>query len=282
MYGPKIAALTIFSAMLLGCAGQAGKAVSTAETASPTGSELSRSLHREYVAIAKRELAEADRESAQYYAQKATAAAAGRPVPPDDFTTYKVQPEYEQALRDARSKLVSALDSPAAESRPDLAAKAQANFDCWMQEAAEPWWQPADRAYCRDNMEEALAGLAAVKTAAPTPQAPPAEEFLVFFNLNSARLSPQALDIVESAANFVTKRGNARLILVGHADRTGPADYNLTLSRERAVSVETAMVRMGVPADSIQVEAKGESEPLIPTADGVEEPQNRRVEIVVR
>jgi OmpA-OmpF porin, OOP family len=281
MFSSKIALFSICGAVLMGCAGSAGKAVSTAESTTPTGSEFNKALHREYVDIAKRELAEADPRSAEYYANKAVAAASGRPVAPDDFSTYRVHPEYEAQLRSARSKLVAALNSPAATTHPDLAARAQANFDCWMQEAAEPWWQPEDRKFCQTNMDEALDALAATKTAAP-PAAAPTEEFLVFFDFNSARLTPEALDIVRSAAAVATKGGNSHLVLVGHADRAGPADYNLALSRERAQSVKAALIRMDVPADRIQVEAKGESEPLIPTADGVAEPQNRRVQITVK
>jgi OmpA-OmpF porin, OOP family len=281
MHRSKLALFSICGAVLMGCAGSAGKAVSTAESTTPTGSDFSRSLHREYVDIAKRELAEADPESAEYYANKAVAAASGRAVAPDDFTTYRVHREYEPQLREARSKLVAALNSPAAARRPDLAAQAQANFDCWMQEAAEPWWQPEDRKFCQTNMDKALAELGAAQTAAAPPAAAPVEEFLVFFDFNSARLTPEAHEIVRSAAAVATRGGNPSLVLVGHADRAGPPDYNLALSRERADSVKAALVRLGVPGSNIQVEAKGESDPLIPTADGVAEPQNRRVQITV-
>ena len=71
-----------------------------------------------------------------------------------------------------------------------------------------------------------------------------------------------------------------RLMATGHADRSGTDRYNLALSERRAKAVQAELVRLGVPADQIAVTFKGEAEPLVPTADGVREPQNRRVEIL--
>jgi outer membrane protein OmpA-like peptidoglycan-associated protein len=69
------------------------------------------------------------------------------------------------------------------------------------------------------------------------------------------------------------------LSLVGHADRSGSTEYNDALSLKRAVSVKSALVQEGIAENSITVSGKGEGEPLVPTADGVREPQNRRVHI---
>jgi outer membrane protein OmpA-like peptidoglycan-associated protein len=63
--------------------------------------------------------------------------------------------------------------------------------------------------------------------------------------------------------------------------RPGSEQYNLALSLRRAEAVKAAMIKQGVPASLIVVVGKGESQPLVPTADGVREPQNRRVEIVI-
>jgi len=67
----------------------------------------------------------------------------------------------------------------------------------------------------------------------------------------------------------------------GHTDKSGPESYNMALSLRRANAVKDALVREGVPATAITVVGKGETQPLVPTADGVREPQNRRVEIVI-
>jgi outer membrane protein OmpA-like peptidoglycan-associated protein len=116
----------------------------------------------------------------------------------------------------------------------------------------------------------------------PAAPAPQPEEFLVFFDFDSSRLTTEAADIVRSAANAAKQGNYARIVLTGHADRAGPVDYNFGLSRRRADAVKAELVRLGVPATEITTEAKGETEPLVPTADGVPEPQNRRVEILMQ
>jgi len=72
-----------------------------------------------------------------------------------------------------------------------------------------------------------------------------------------------------------------RIELTGHADRSGAPAYNQTLSEKRGAAVRNALVHLGIPAADITVIGKGEASPLVPTADGVREPQNRRVEIVL-
>ena len=73
----------------------------------------------------------------------------------------------------------------------------------------------------------------------------------------------------------------ARVVLAGHADRSGPNDYNVDLSQRRANNVAVYLEGRGVPRGSIATEAFGESRPLVEPADGVREPQNRRVEITM-
>ena len=70
--------------------------------------------------------------------------------------------------------------------------------------------------------------------------------------------------------------------MAGHADRSGSPAYNQRLSQRRADNVAAELVRQGVSRNEIVVSAYGETRPLVPTADGVREPQNRRVEIVLR
>ncbi len=121
--------------------------------------------------------------------------------------------------------------------------------------------------------------------AAPPPPAPaPAvpKTYLVFFDFDKSDITPEASRIIKQAADDA-KRGNVRLIVAtGHADRSGPTAYNQRLSERRATAVKTALVREGVAEGTIQTAGRGENENLVPTADGVREPRNRRVEIVFR
>jgi outer membrane protein OmpA-like peptidoglycan-associated protein len=68
-------------------------------------------------------------------------------------------------------------------------------------------------------------------------------------------------------------------MLAGNADRSGAADYNVGLSQRRADNVKGYLAGRGVPEGAMTTEAFGESRPLVETADGVREPQNRNVQI---
>ena len=122
--------------------------------------------------------------------------------------------------------------------------------------------------------------------AAPPPPPAPApvvpKTYLVFFDFDKSDITPEASRIIKQAADDA-KKGNVRLIVAtGHADRSGPDAYNQRLSERRAAAVKAALVKEGVGAGTIQTVGKGETENLVPTADGVREPRNRRVEIVFR
>jgi outer membrane protein OmpA-like peptidoglycan-associated protein len=117
--------------------------------------------------------------------------------------------------------------------------------------------------------------------AAPPPP-PPVRNFLVFFDFDKSTLTPRAMDIVKEAARVAKSGQSAKVTCTGHTDTVGPARYNMALSLRRASAVKDALVREGVAAASISVLGRGEESLLVPTAEGVREPQNRRVEILVQ
>jgi len=122
---------------------------------------------------------------------------------------------------------------------------------------------------------------------APEPEAQPEPEprvlpqFLVFFGFDKSVLTPEALDIIRIAAKSAEEGQPIRIDATGHADRSGSSTYNQALSVRRAEAVRTALVSMGIAATDISITGKGEASPLVKTADGVREAQNRRVEIVL-
>ena len=144
----------------------------------------------------------------------------------------------------------------------------------------------AGNTYSNNNISAMLSlqvrfGAPAVAPApAPAPAAAPS--YMVFFDWDRSNLSAQALNTIKQAAGAYKAKGSARITATGHADRSGPENYNMALSLRRANAVKDALVREGVPATAIAVIGRGESQPLVPTADGVREPQNRRVEIVIQ
>ena len=68
----------------------------------------------------------------------------------------------------------------------------------------------------------------------------------------------------------------------GYTDTSGPANYNMKLSIRRAQAVAAELVRDGVPKNVIAIQGFGETHLLVPTGPNVREPQNRRVEIIIR
>jgi outer membrane protein OmpA-like peptidoglycan-associated protein len=119
----------------------------------------------------------------------------------------------------------------------------------------------------------------------PPPPPPPAvapPSFMVFFDWDRSNLSPQAVSTIQQAANAFRTKGSARITATGHTDTSGPEAYNMALSLRRANAVKDQLVRDGVPAQAITVIGRGEKGLLVPTGDGVREPQNRRVEIVIQ
>ncbi|MEW5729918.1 MAG: OmpA family protein, partial [Pseudomonadota bacterium] len=98
---------------------------------------------------------------------------------------------------------------------------------------------------------------------------------------NSAAITPAGQIEIEKAAVAAKAGAKSRLDLTGHADRSGTEGFNMKLSMARANAVKDALVRLGVDPAAISVVAKGEKDPLVETKDGMREPRNRRVEIVL-
>jgi len=124
------------------------------------------------------------------------------------------------------------------------------------------------------------APVAAAPAVAPAPQI--ARTYLVFFDWDRADLTARAREIISEAASNARRVQTTRIEVAGHADRSGTPQYNQALSLRRANAVAAELVARGINRSEIDIQAFGESRPLVPTADGVREPQNRRVEIVLR
>jgi phospholipid transport system substrate-binding protein len=101
----------------------------------------------------------------------------------------------------------------------------------------------------------------------------------VFFDWNESNLSPQAMATISQAATAYKASGDARITTVGNTDTSGSTDYNIALSIRRADAVTRALIQDGVPAAAIETTGRGQANLLVPTADGIREPQNRRVEL---
>jgi outer membrane protein OmpA-like peptidoglycan-associated protein len=111
---------------------------------------------------------------------------------------------------------------------------------------------------------------------------PRAAVFTLYFITNSDNLAPEsAARLPEIKAQLAT-RSAPEIIVIGHTDTVDKREYNDALSLRRAETVKRLLIEAGIAAEQIVVQARGERELLIQTADGVDEPRNRRVEIRVR
>ncbi len=141
-----------------------------------------------------------------------------------------------------------------------------------------------------DYNHSVLVGVRYAFNAAPPPVVavvPPvarveARTYLVFFDWDRADLTDRARQIIAEAAQASTRTQTTRIEVTGHTDTSGTARYNQGLSQRRANNVAAELVRLGVPRNAISTQGVGFSRPLVATGPGVREPQNRRVEIVLR
>lgn len=239
------------------------------EQAKSRGDAFDRALTEEYRKLARYEGEEMyDWPDAVHFARKGLLAAdGGRPMP-EDVAVWRVS-DSRLRLEDARKRLSVLFARGAAERSPRLAARAQAAFDCWV-EQQEEGWQTAHISACRSSFQAAVLTLERTLT---TP-------YRISFDLDRSDLSPEEIAQIRRVAREAVSRDVPLASVVGYADRTGTQDYNMTLSLKRADAVRRALVAAGVPVDRIAVSAYGEDRVRVSTPDNVAEARNRRVEIL--
>jgi outer membrane protein OmpA-like peptidoglycan-associated protein len=277
----KLCVIGIAMASVAACAGVERQIA--AKTQPPSGTGYNAELSRGYFELTNLEYAEGDYRTSDHFALKAMAAGRGEAVAPDTIksrTGVAKNPAFAAELGAARQRLMAAQGKGGAQIAPNDMARAQVMFDCWIQEQEENR-QPRDIAACRNGFEEAMGKVElAMMPKAPAPVAMAPGEYLVFFDWNKATLTPEATAILDTAAANAKKMAGTKIVATGYTDLSGPADYNLGLSVRRADAVKASLVAQGIPAKNIATIGLGEADPLVPTEDGVREPQNRRVQIL--
>lgn len=113
-------------------------------------------------------------------------------------------------------------------------------------------------------------------------QPPRPISFTLYFESGSDEFTEQSRQEVKRLLAEMARRQAPEISVIGHTDLVGPDPSNDALSLQRAVRVRSILVGMGISAERIMTAGRGKREPLVPTADGVAEPRNRRVEISVR
>lgn len=110
----------------------------------------------------------------------------------------------------------------------------------------------------------------------------PAASYLFYFTTGSTTLTKNsARDVDKLVDELRTRQPPIVLNIIGHTDATGSKDFNLKLSLGRARAIEKILESSNIPIDILRIQSFGENDPLVPTADGVPEPKNRRVEVMM-
>jgi OOP family OmpA-OmpF porin len=283
--------------MMLGVALLAGacsdaRLIDSVEGMQPKEKGFKANLQHQYLTLAKTELDEGDRFDAGVFARRAEAAAMGKDVNPDDLFDRSFSDKNRQMVHAERGRLMAALDGGGRTESPAIAARAQTQFDCWVQELEEND-QPEDIEKCRKGYFDAMDALAeamkkpapvAAKPApkpAPAPAAAPDKgPFVVYFEFNVAEVKGAEAGVtLVKAARAIEENKSKSVIVVGHTDTAGRDSYNQRLAMKRAENVRQALMELGVSADLIDPVSVGESDQEKQTADGVKEGANRRVVI---
>lgn len=118
------------------------------------------------------------------------------------------------------------------------------------------------------------------KALASLPEQP--VHFILYFRSGSTELTADSQQQFPDILQAIEMRQSQSISVVGHTDTAGNRNYNLRLSTRRAEAVRKLLSQKGVKLTNIKATSHGEENPLVKTADNVNEPRNRRVEVVVR
>ena len=136
---------------------------------------------------------------------------------------------------------------------------------------ADPWRYQATPAEVQATFGAALAA----QPARPA-------HFTLYFIEGSDELTVDSQQALEAMFGDLAKRPVPDVVVVGHTDAVGSDEYNDKLAQKRAEAVRAMLLARGIPPQDVVAVGRGKRELLVPTPDGIAEPRNRRVEIVVR
>jgi outer membrane protein OmpA-like peptidoglycan-associated protein len=108
------------------------------------------------------------------------------------------------------------------------------------------------------------------------------EKFTLHFAEGKDELTDESRALLDRIFAEIAARPVPDVLVIGHTDRTGSDPVNDALARQRADTVRNELLKRGLAPANVQASGRGSREPLVPTAAGVAEPRNRRVEIIVR
>jgi outer membrane protein OmpA-like peptidoglycan-associated protein len=112
---------------------------------------------------------------------------------------------------------------------------------------------------------------------------PPApRQFLLYFLAGGDELTAESRALLPQIVEFVRGRATADVTVIGHTDTTDTAQANVALGLRRATLIRNQLLAVGLSESQVDVSSHGKTDLLVPTADNVPQPRNRRVEVTVR
>lgn len=237
------------------------------------GTPFTQALTKEYKDLMVFEADEMkDWRDANFYADRTLRAADGESFGPQDPAERELPEAGLAEVNDIRARLIAALDAGGRTNKPEIAARAQSRFDCWLEQSEENF-QFDHISACRDELLAALTELE-VKATPGT--------FLILFDFDKSDINARAQAVVKQILASYHSGATQAVSVTGHTDRSGTDQYNEALSQRRAEAVRAALIAGGIPADLITTAWRGETENAVPTADGVREQANRRAEVIIQ
>jgi OOP family OmpA-OmpF porin len=225
-----------------------------------------------------------------------------------DLANAGTEPEPEAGSGPAQTTIRGRLTRAIVASKdqfPEQAARAQADYDCWVLYGTVPSAAPASQA-CKTALDSSLIRLeTGARPAPPTPapapvpapmpapvttaSAPPpvsaptpSGDFNVYFDFDSWTLKAEQLKVLDDVIASARSGGQTNITIVGHTDTSGSAEYNQALSVKRANVVVEALVQMGARRTALHASGVGKTDLAVQTPDGVKEAKNRRTVITLQ
>jgi len=280
------------------------------KSTSNNNNQFSQALSNAYLEFALYEMNEMhDEIDSSYFAEKGYKARIGQEVLPELINNWDIDIVFLDEVNNKRKELISTLSSNRAKGFPILSARTQLGFDCWLEQLEESW-QKDHIKKCYDMMNTGLETLSQsninhnkdivektiikkknikkvitekeeIKEIKNIVNVDDKLKFEIYFAHNMYKLNNDIKYSIKKIYDNYLGTNNFTIEVIGHTDRSGSEQYNITLSKLRANSVKKYLKSLGIMEERISTFYFGEKKPKIITKDGIKEKINRRVEIFV-
>jgi OOP family OmpA-OmpF porin len=247
--------------------------MNAARSVTPSGT-FATAAYNDLMKHAEYEYVQMDFKDAMYHANKAAAVARGESVTPQNPSERWLPADKVGEIQDAYTRL-NAVWSEGMTTDPEALGVALGSFDCWIEQQEENF-QPADIAACRDAFFAALDRLEREEEEMAEMMVLSSD---VFFDFDKYNIRPDAMAELDKVADVLVKDTTTNILVWGHTDTAGPADYNLKLSEWRANAVADYLETKGVARNRMTTEGFGETKLAVQTPDNTPLQANRRVEL---